>query len=123
MLTGPVEVLFAERDYLTPDLVFVRRERAGIITERGVEAAPDLVVEVLSRSTAERDRGVKRQRYAWFGVPEYWVVDPDSRQVEVFRMLEDPNRPSVVRDTLVWKPASGTPTLEIRLPEVLRGFE
>lgn len=122
VLSGPVDVLFAEGDYLTPDVVFVRREREGIISDRGVEAAPDLVVEVLSRSTAGRDRGVKRQRYAWFGVPEYWVVDTDARQVEVFRMLEDPNQPRIVRDILTWTPIRGGLTLEIPLQEVLRGF-
>lgn len=122
VLAGPVDVLFAEGDYLTPDVVFVRREREGIISDRGVEAAPDLVVEVLSRSTADRDRGVKRQRYAWFGVPEYWVVDADARQVEVFRMLDDPTRPRIVRDLLTWTPAPGGPTLEVALQDVLRGF-
>lgn len=119
---NPVDVLFAEGDHLTPDLVFVRREREGIISDRGVEAAPDLVVEVLSRSTAERDRGIKRKRYAWFGVPEYWVVDVDARLVEVYRLLEDPNHPQVVLDVLRWRSTPGGPELEIPLEDIMRGF-
>ena len=66
-----LDVLFAEGDYMEPDLVFVRADRIGIVKKRGLEAAPDLIVEVISDSTAARDRGLKRQRYAWFGVPEY----------------------------------------------------
>src|SRR5688500_11271223 len=57
---GPIDVLFAEGDYLEPDLVFVRRDRLGIVSDRGLEGPPDLVVEILSPSTAKRDRTIKR---------------------------------------------------------------
>ncbi|MBA4160464.1 MAG: Uma2 family endonuclease, partial [Gemmatimonadetes bacterium] len=66
VFTAPIDVLFAEGDYMEPDLVFVRRERRGIITDRGIEGPPDLIVEITSGSTAERDRGIKRERYAYF---------------------------------------------------------
>lgn len=118
--TSPVDVLFAEGDYVEPDLVFVRREREGIIGERGIEAAPDLVVEVVSDSTADRDRGIKRKRYAWFGVPEYWVVDVDAGHVEVYRMTVDPLRPEIHRDVLSWQPALGGPALQIDVQKLLR---
>lgn len=123
VLMGPIDVLFAEGDYLEPDLVFVRRERGGIISDRGIEGAPDLVVEVLSGFTASRDRGIKRERYAWFGVTEYWVADPDDKQIEVFRMMRDPLNAEVVRDTLLWRPWPGAPEMEINVAEALRGFE
>lgn len=123
VLPGPVDVLFAEGNYLEPDLVFVRRDRSGIITDRGIEGAPDLVVEVVSDSTALRDRNEKRERYAWFGVPEYWVVDAEAGHVEVYRMLEDPITPRVMRETLTWRLAPGAPTLELPVAELLRGFE
>ena len=117
---SPTDVLFAEGDYLEPDLVFVRAERCGIVTDRGIEGVPDLVLEVISESTAARDRGVKRQRYAWFGVPEYWIADVDAGHIEVYRMLEDPNHPQIVRDVLAWRPFPGLPALEIPVQEVLR---
>jgi Uma2 family endonuclease len=120
---GPIDVVFAEGDYLEPDLVFVRRDRRGIISDRGIEGAPDLVVEVVSASTAVRDRNLKRERYAWFGVPEYWVVDAEAGHIEVYRMLEDPTTPRIDRDTLVWRLAPGAPALSISVPEVLRGLE
>ena len=47
-------------------------------------AAPDLAVEVLSRSTARRDRGRKMEMYARYGVPEYWIVDPVANTIEVY---------------------------------------
>ncbi|CAN5253943.1 Uma2 family endonuclease [soil metagenome] len=123
VLSGPIDILFAEGDYLEPDLIFIRRERAGIISDRGIEAAPDLVVEVLSGSTAERDRGIKRERYTYFGVPTYWIVDPEARKIEIYGLAEGKAEPEIVRDTLVWRPVPGGPELEIRVAEVLRGFE
>jgi Uma2 family endonuclease len=123
VLPGPIDVLFAEGDYLEPDLVFVRRERKGIITDRGLEAAPELVVEVLSPSTSGRDRGIKRERYAYFGVQEYWVADAERKQVEVYRMMVDPTTPEVVQDRLRWKLHPYAPELEIDVPELLKGFE
>ena len=50
-----------------------------------VRGAPDLVIEVLSENTTDRDRFVKRDRYAEHNVPEYWIVDPDGRTVEVMK--------------------------------------
>ncbi|MFW6078787.1 MAG: Uma2 family endonuclease [Gemmatimonadota bacterium] len=141
---GPIDVLFAEGDYLAPDLVFVRRERMGIVSERGLERAPDLVVEVLSGSTAGRDRGIKRERYARYGVPEYWVVDPKARRIEVCRQGEGPDRskadsdhtaagdgrtagylegPDIVEDVLTWRPGPDGPELEIPVPHLMRSID
>ncbi|HUH11744.1 MAG TPA: Uma2 family endonuclease [Longimicrobiales bacterium] len=123
VLAGPIDVLFAEGDYLAPDLVFVRRERRGIISDRGLEGAPDLVVEVLSESTAGRDRVLKRRRYAHFGVPEYWVADPDAKLIEVYRLGRGAEAPEVCREELRWRPVVDGPELVLTVPDVLRGFE
>ena len=72
-----------EADVVEPDLLFVSTARASIITEPNLQGAPDLVVEVLSPSTENRDRGYKRDLYARHGVGEYWLVDPETRSVEV----------------------------------------
>ena len=117
--TGPIDVLFGEGDYLAPDLVFVRQEREAIVKPRGIEAAPDLVVEVVSDSTARRDRGIKRERYAHFGVPEYWVVDVEAQRVEVYRLNEPPRFETEV---LTWRPVEDGPTLEIDLRRALKGL-
>jgi Uma2 family endonuclease len=119
LTTGPVDVVFGEGDYLEPDLIFIRSDR-DIIARGIVTAAPDLVVEVISDSTARRDRGIKRERYARFGVPEYWIADIEARQIEVYRLSEDPLRPRVVRDTLQWQPYSDGPVLEIDVQRVIQ---
>lgn len=59
-----------------PDVLFVSRERANIITDEGILGAPDFVVEVLSASTAAYDRGAKFRAYERAGVRELWLVDP-----------------------------------------------
>ena len=86
---APVGVVLDDANGLQPDLVYVSRERQGIIVERGIEGAPDLVVEILSPSTRSRDRGVKMRRYAAAGVPHYWIVDPRSRALEPYRLTDE----------------------------------
>ncbi len=80
---APLDVILAENDTMQPDILFVAAGREGIITQRACEGPPDLVVEVLSPSTARRDLGIKMRRYARFGVREYWVVYPVARSIEV----------------------------------------
>ena len=85
---SPVDVILGQgnaREVVQPDLVFVARERAGIIKLHGIEGPPDLVVEIVSPGTAERDRGYKLTMYARYGIREYWIVDPDLCVVDVYR--------------------------------------
>ncbi len=117
---APTDVLLADGDYLVPDVVFVRRDRAAIVSERAIESAPDLVVEVISPSTALLDRGIKRERYALYGVPLYWVVDVDLRQIEVYRLAESPDEPvEVATDTLTWQPVEGGPSLTLSVRHIV----
>lgn len=118
---APYDVIFGEGDYVEPDLVFVRREREHIIQKHGMIGAPDLVVEVLSETTARRDRGIKRERYAAYGVPEYWLVDLDAKRIEVLRLAGgDLRRAEVATDFLRWRPAAEGPELVIDVPHLLR---
>lgn len=121
VFTGPVDVVFAEGDYLEPDIVFVRKGRSHLFSDRGIEGPPDLVVEVASPSTRERDRGVKLERYGFFGVAEYWVVDPDACTVEVWRFAGGVREPAVFGpgDTLRWDGGEAAGTLELDVAEVL----
>ena len=77
-------------DRVQPDILFVSNERRAIIGEKAVLGAPDLVVEILSPSTARRDRGIKLDLYARRGVREYWIVDPVEDVVDVWRFGDDP---------------------------------
>ena len=88
VLSAPFDVVLSEVDVVQPDLVFVSRDRQSILTDRNVEGAPDLVVEIVSEATRRRDELVKRRLYARFGVREYWVVDPELETVRVLRLGE-----------------------------------
>lgn len=83
---APIDVIFAPEDVFQPDLIFISRQRLHIVSHRGLEAAPDLAVEVLSPSTRQRDLEIKRNRYAHFGVSEYWPIDPDNRTIRVLAL-------------------------------------
>lgn len=85
---APFDVLFSLWDTLQPDILFVAAGRQSIITPRACEGAPDLVVEVLSPSTSRRDLVLKRERYARFGVREYWLVDPAARSIELLTLQD-----------------------------------
>jgi Uma2 family endonuclease len=83
---APLDVIFDQTNTVEPDLLVVRTERKNIISERGIEGAPDLVVEILSPSTARNDRELKKKLYADRGVREYWIVDPAARSIEVLAL-------------------------------------
>jgi Uma2 family endonuclease len=124
LLPSPLNVLSAVSDFIVPDLAFVRGDRRAIITRQAIEGVPDLIVECVAPETAERDRGLKRDRYARFGVPEYWLVDAEARVIEIYRhdgRWYPP--PEVVRDRWTWQPISGGPVLRLSLPELLVGYD
>jgi Uma2 family endonuclease len=79
---------------------------------------PRLLAEVLSPSTAMRDRNQKRRRYQASGVAEYWIVDTDARLIE--RWQPDDLRPEILTERLAWQPEPGIPPLTIELGEYFR---
>jgi Uma2 family endonuclease len=82
---APLDVVLTHHPVVEPDLIYVSRERAGIITEKNIQGAPDLLVEVLSPGTRSREENLKRRVYLESGVREYWIVDPDANEVAVWR--------------------------------------
>ena len=85
VLDAPTDVRLGElASPVQPDILFIRQERLNIIKKDWVEGAPDLIVEILSPSNWIDDRRAKYRLYAQAGVREYWIVDPDKRQIEVF---------------------------------------
>ena len=85
VLDAPTDVRLGElASPVQPDILFIRQERLNIIKKDWVEGAPDLIVEILSPSNWIDDRRTKYRVYAQAGVREYWIVDPDKRQIEVF---------------------------------------
>ena len=75
----------SSRNVFLPDLAFYRADRRDQIRESHIEGAPDLVVEVLSPRTADRDVGPKFAEYEQHGVTEYWVLDPETLAHRFYR--------------------------------------
>lgn len=89
VVTAPTGVVLDYENGVEPDLLFISHARSHIIARRGVEGAPDLIVEVLSPSTEARDRGLKLRRYAAAGVDHYWIMDTDGPRIEERVLGED----------------------------------
>ncbi len=83
VLDAPCDVILSEENVVQPDILYVRKERAGIVGEANIQGPPDLAVEILSPNNRNKDLEVKRKIYARCGVQEYWIVDPDAETIEV----------------------------------------
>mgnify|MGYP002640444258 CR=1 FL=1 len=88
VLSAPIDVILGPNDIYVPDIVFVSHARREILAKRGIVGAPDLIVEILSPSTRERDLGEKREAYERHGVHAYWAVDLDTEAVLAWRLTE-----------------------------------
>lgn len=85
LFIGPLAVVLSEFDVVEPDLLYISNERDSIITEKYVQGAPDLTVEVLSDSSRKTDEIIKRKRHEHFGVAEYWIIDPVLDSIKIYR--------------------------------------
>ncbi len=115
LFDAPVDVQLSEHDIVQPDLVVVLNEKQTIITPSKVKGIPDLIVEIISPSSLDNDRKLKRNLYQNSGVTEYWIVDPFEHTLDQlilrdgeYRLLPaaDELRPTIVDGVM------------IRLPEV-----
>ena len=82
----PLDVVLGEgeeREVVQPDIFFISKEREKIIAEEEIRGAPDLVIEITSPATEDRDRHYKKTLYARHGVKEYRIVDPKGKTVEI----------------------------------------
>ena len=86
---APVDLLMPGADPAQPDLVYVTREQEKFVTKRGIEGVPELLVEILSPSTAKRDRVDKLHIYRKAGVRRYLLVDVQARTLEVLLLEGD----------------------------------
>jgi len=128
LFTAPTGVRLLDRDNLVePDLLVVSAENGGRVGEKYVDGPPDLVVEILSRGNARRDRVVKRRLYERAGVPEYWIVDPLAGLVRVLRRTPRGRTTAALKtvDRLGRGDVLTTPVLpdlEVSLDEVFAGI-
>jgi len=89
--SAPFDVFFDEETAgVQPDILFVSKERDFIIKENnGIVGAPDLIVEIVSKGSVDKDRVIKKKVYKRFAVKEYWIVDPIYKTIEVYKMEGD----------------------------------
>lgn len=86
---APVDVRLTDETVVQPDVLYVSPDRTDRIGDDEIDGAPDLVIEVVSPSTSHVDGFDKKQLYEAHGVREYWIVDPDTKTVEVYMPGDD----------------------------------
>lgn len=88
VLMAPLKVRIGPKRYREPDLLFMLKDNSGRMHEQYWDGA-DLVVEVVSPDHPPRDYEEKRVDYAKAGIPEYWIVDPQTRRVLILALQGD----------------------------------
>ena len=120
-MTSPADIQFSERTVVQPDL-FVFTETTNARAMFWTEVAPQLLltIEVLSPSTARRDRTVKRRLYQTQRIPDYWIADTNTRAIE--RWQPDDERAVICTSTLTWQPVASHAPLHIDVAEYFRAI-
>lgn len=122
VLDAPVDVCLTPDNVLIPDIIFIAQERLHIIGPKAVDAAPDLVVEILSPGTHRRDLGEKRELYARFGVQEYWLVDPEAKAIVILALTGAHFAPRAIGDDGVIS-SRILPALTLTVAEIVAGVQ
>ena len=120
VFVAPLDVYLTDTNVYQPDVVYVSKARRSIITEQGIEGAPDLVVEVLSPGTARYDQGSKRKVYSRCGVRELWIVHPQTKLLEVFNLALDADTPLVTYGENAQVTSPLLPDLKINTSAIFR---
>jgi Uma2 family endonuclease len=118
--TAPFDVYLTDDNAVEPDIVYVANANAHILTEAGVEGAPDLVAEILAPSTGRYDREDKRKVYAQTGVKELWLIFPKAQKIEVYYLQERSDTPVATHIGETVFSSLLFPGLELRIPEIFQ---
>ncbi|MBD0374727.1 MAG: Uma2 family endonuclease [Flavisolibacter sp.] len=84
-ITAPIDVFFDEKNVLQPDIVFTAQENLSIIKDDKIKGVPDLIIEILSPGNPDLDKVVKKEVYEQFGVKEYFIVHPVTKEVIAYQ--------------------------------------
>jgi Uma2 family endonuclease len=89
VLLSPLDCIMSDITVVQPDLVYIDETRRRLLSERALEGAPTLAVEILSPWSHHIDRRVKMRLYARHGVEWYWIVDGDALTIDTYRLEAD----------------------------------
>ena len=81
---APCDVCLDNENVVQPDILFISKDRLGIIGEKNIQGPPNFLIEIISEHSVYRDMVQKKRLYARFGVKEYWIVIPEEKEVEVY---------------------------------------
>jgi Uma2 family endonuclease len=116
---APIDVVLSETTIVQPDILYIRKEREGIIKKNFIEGPPDLIIEILSPGNEKLDRITKMKHYAMFGISEYWLIDYEVRILE-----QNVLRGQIFERTGIYTEEfspSIFPNLTIRLSQIFKG--
>jgi Uma2 family endonuclease len=116
-ILAPADVSLAPDTLVQPDLFVVPLDEARALDWARIRHLL-LVIEVLSPSSARGDRFAKRRWYQENGVPLYWIVDGDERQVEIW--TPEATFPVFERERLVWQPRGARQPLVVELAQLFK---
>lgn len=117
---APFDVYLDDINVLQPDLCFVSKANSRILTDDGAHGAPDLVIEIISPSSAQLDKKHKRKVYARAGVKELWMIDPILLQIHLYDLARNPDKPTRISEDDETFESALLPGLKIEAVEVFR---
>jgi Uma2 family endonuclease len=122
--SAPFDVFLDEINAHQPDILYVAKKNR-ILTHAGAEGAPDFIVEILSPKTAHLDKDAKRRVFARRGVKELWIIDPNTKLIDVYFLQKHPEKPTATyRETDTWT-SPHFPGLKIKGKQIFKhgGFD
>jgi Uma2 family endonuclease len=119
---APLDVFLNDINVYQPDIVFLSTARMSQVTEKGIEGAPDLCIEVLSKGTQRFDTSTKKKVFAQSGLIHYWIIDPEARSLSAFNLTENADTPAeALSPPRTFRPQL-FPSLEIDLSQLFSGI-
>lgn len=88
VLFAPLDVVFYSGNVVQPDLIYISKDQNHIIKEKNITGAPDLLIEIVSKSSINRDFVEKKNDYEEFGVKEYWIVEPSYQNIFIYTLVD-----------------------------------
>lgn len=117
VFAAPLDVLLPRARPAQPDVIVVLNHKLRLISTRGIEGPPDLVIEIASPGTRTHDRGRKLATYADAGVPEYWLAEPTDQTIEVLALEDGSYRSLGVFTGAAALPSRVLPDLLVRVEQ------